>query len=203
MRGNRSLFVAGVALAGMVGLLAFGATDAAAGRGGEPGAFKVNTFACSNGGTSVQVDITGLGNQNICVDGAINVDPANCACQSNSGSCPQAANKSSTQVTIDVSLVVEPKNGRVNTTVGPTTLNVICTEQGLQCGTGQTPTFVSGTASTAWAVCKTSLPAGEECSCDSATGSDLIQGSATGSCGPTSLTGDPGRKNSCLNLFTP
>lgn len=154
-----SLTAVVIALAAVLAVIAFGSTDAAA------QGFKIRTFACTSSG-DIRVDIRGIGNTNVCVDGSIHVDE-DCACVNNSGSCPQAANKKSTETTTDVSTVLEPKNGRVNTTVlSGVVVSNTCISPPSQCGTGQTPRPINQLVEATWTLCATDAQVGEDCSCD-------------------------------------
>src|SRR5215831_9924413 len=84
--------------------------------GGARAADNVKDFSCGTTPFSVNVDVSGLGSTDVCVTSSATVD-LSCACVNHSGSCPQAANKATTPTTIQSAATIEPKNGRVHTTV--------------------------------------------------------------------------------------
>jgi hypothetical protein len=164
-------------------------------------AVKVASLSCSTSPLGVNIDVRGLGNTNLCVVGSATVD-LNCACVSNSGSCPQDAAKQTNPETVSTNQSFQPKNGRVVQTVPlPISLtDASCTQP--QCGSGQnckligwstvapTPTFT---------ICTTTAAPGTPCSCaDAPTVGDLPE---TINCGPQSAIVYPGKKNSCQSLF--
>jgi hypothetical protein len=155
-------------------------------------AFNVKDFSCGTTPFSVNVDVSGLGSTDVCVTSVATVD-LSCACVNNSGSCPQAANKATTPTTIQSAATIEPKNGRVHTTVNlpfsPTDASCTAPEG---CGSGQTVKLIEFTTQ------------------DSQPTFTLFQGpcgSTTGTlagplnCGPTSAQPFPGKSGSCLALF--
>jgi hypothetical protein len=185
--------LAGVVAAVVLAFTAFGVRDARAG-------FVVKDFSCTTDPFAIHVDVSGLGNQNLCVDGSVTLD-LSCACVGGGGNCPTDAKKQTIPVSSQAGQSVEPKNGRVLTTFSlPISINDgLCTEP--QCGSGQDTKLIKwdtdppeGSPAT-FRVCKTDVPAGEECSCD---GQEILD---TQTCGPTSDIVFPGKKNSCLDLF--
>ncbi|MGH8579338.1 MAG: hypothetical protein ACREVK_04130 [Gammaproteobacteria bacterium] len=116
----------GIALAAVVVCTAFGPGDAHAG-------FVVKKFSCTTDPFGVIVDVSGLGNQNVCVEGSVNVN-LNCACAGGGGNCPSDAKKQTTPTTIQSAQAVEPDNGRVTTTfpLPFAASDGLCTEP--QCG---------------------------------------------------------------------
>jgi hypothetical protein len=155
------------------------------------GTVNVVDFSCGTTPFSVNVDVRGLGGTDVCVTSTATVD-LSCACVNNSGSCPQAANKATTPTTFKSSATLEPKNGRVHTTVNlPIAVNDQSCTAPEGCGSGQTvkliefatedsqPTFTLATGS-----------------CESP-GPTL----RTINCGPTSGQPFPGKGDSCLALF--
>jgi hypothetical protein len=188
-RGVHSLAAVVIALAAVLGVIAFGSTDAAA------QGFNVRTFACTSSG-NIRVDVRGIGNTNVCVDGSIHVEE-DCACVNNSGSCPQAANKKSTDTDTDTSTVLEPKNGRVNTTVlSGVVVSNTCISPPSQCGTGQTPRPINQLVEATWTLCATDAQVGESCSCDS----QQTLATASGE-GCTTSTHFESKNDSCDALF--
>jgi hypothetical protein len=158
--------------------------------------FVVKQFSCTTTPFGVSVDVSGLGNTNVCIDGSANVD-LNCACVGGGGNCPTDAKKQTTPTTVTASQSVEPDNGRVTTTFtlpfNPT--DSLCTAP--QCGSGQPTKLISWVIPTGGAdftLCKTTAAAGKSCSC----GQDTL---ADTTCGPTSDVAFAGKKGSCLALF--
>jgi len=180
------------AVAAVVTVSAFGPGDARA-------AFNVKDFSCTTDPFGVHVDVSGLGNTNVCVDGSVTLS-LDCACVGGGGNCPSDAKKQTVPVTSQAGQSVEPKNGRVNTTFTlPISISDgLCTEP--QCGSGQDTkliqwdTMAPGSPAT-FRVCTTTTAGGQPCSCD---GQPILD---TTTCGPTSNIVFPGKKNSCLALF--
>src|SRR5262249_39724460 len=106
IRGKAML--TGLALAAFVTSSAFGPGDARAG-------FNVKDFSCTTDPFGVHVDVSGLGNQNLCVDGSVTLS-LDCACVGGGGNCPTDAKKQTVPVSSQAGQSVEPKNGRVTTT---------------------------------------------------------------------------------------
>src|SRR5262245_50152451 len=79
-------------------------------------AVNVADFSCGTTPFSVNVDVRGLGTVDVCVTSTATAN-LSCACVSKSGNCPQAANKATFPTTFKSSATIEPKNGRVHTTV--------------------------------------------------------------------------------------
>lgn len=182
----------GLALAAMVTASAFGPGDARAG-------FNVKDFSCTTDPFGVHVDVSGLGNQNLCVDGSVTLS-LDCACVGGGGNCPTDAKKQTVPVSSQAGQSVEPKNGRVTTTFTlPISISDgLCTEP--QCGGGQDTKLIQWDTSApgspaTFRVCTTTQPGGQPCSCDGQTILD------TTTCGPTSNIVFPGKKGSCLRLF--
>jgi hypothetical protein len=163
--------------------------------------FNVKEFSCSTDPFGVNVDVSGLGSNNVCIVGSADID-LNCACVGGGGNCPTDANKQTTPATFEASQSVEPKNGRVVTTFdvdfNPT--DGLCTteEPALTCPSGQTARLISwevvgGGAD--FTLCPTDLTAGQECSCAE---EDVI---AQTTCGPLSDVEFPGKRGNCQALF--
>jgi hypothetical protein len=184
--------LAGVALAAAVTVGAFGPGEARAG-------FVVKTFSCTTDPFGVNVDVSGLGNQNLCVDGSVTLN-VDCACVGGGGNCTSDAKKATLAVSSQAGQSSEPKNGRVTTkfTLPVSISDGLCTEP--QCGGGQDTklilwnTSAPGSPAT-FRACTTDVAGGQPCSCDGA--SPL----ATITCGPTSDIVFQGKKGSCLGLF--
>jgi hypothetical protein len=163
-------------------------------------AFNVKDFSCTTDPFGVHVDVSGLGNQNLCVDGSVTLD-LSCACVGGGGNCPSDAKKQTIPVDSQAGVSVEPKNGRVNTTFTlPVSISDgLCTEP--QCGSGQDTklikwdTFPPEGSPATFRVCRTGSAAGQPCSCD---GQPLLD---TQTCGPTSDIVFAGKRDSCLGLF--
>ena len=181
-----------VALA-VVGFTAFASSDARA-------ANNVKDFSCTTDPFGVHVDVSGLGNTNVCIVGSADVD-LNCACAGGGGNCPSDAKKQTTPITVSDSQSVEPKNGRVITTFSlpfnPT--DGLCTSESpaLACPGGQRAKLVewnipSGGAN--FEMCLTDVVSGE-CSCAP---EDVF---ATRTCGPTGDILFEGKNGSCLARF--
>ena len=154
-------------------------------------ATNVADFSCGTTPFSVNVDVKGLGNIDVCVTSTATVN-LSCACVSHSGSCPQAANKATIPTTFKSSATLQPKNGRVNTTVSlPISLNDQSCTAPEGCGSGQTVKLIEFTTQDSQPIF--TLAQG---SCESP-GPTL----ATIECGPTSGQPFPGKGGSCLALF--
>jgi len=154
-------------------------------------AINVADFSCGTTPFSVNVDVKGLGTTDVCVTSTATVD-LSCACVNHSGSCPQAANKATTPTTFKSSATVEPKNGRVHTTVNlPIAVNDQSCTAPEGCGSGQTVKLIEFTT-------EDSQP-----TFTLATGSCESPGPTlrTLNCGPTSGQPFPGKGGSCLALF--
>jgi hypothetical protein len=152
---------------------------------------NVADFSCGTTPFSVNVDVKGLGTIDVCVTSTATVN-LSCACANKSGSCPQAANKATAPTTFKSSVTLQPKNGRVKTTVNlPISLNDDSCTAPEGCGSGQTvkliefkteddqPTFTLATGA-----------------CGS--GGPILR---TINCGPTAGQPFPGKNGSCLALF--
>src|SRR5262245_18907482 len=184
---------AAVAAATVLAFTAFGSGDAHAG-------FVVKQFSCSATPFGVNVDISGLGNTNVCIEGSANVN-LNCACVGGGGNCPTDTKKQTTPFNFSSGLSVEPKNGRVTTTFAlpfnPT--DSLCTAP--QCGSGQDTKLISWNTSpptgspATFEMCTTTAAAGQDCSCAGATPL------ADATCGPTSDIVFAGKHGSCAALF--
>jgi hypothetical protein len=182
--------LAGFALAAAVAFSAFGSGEAQA-------AFNVKRFDCTDPG--VVVDVSGLGNTNLCIQGSVVLDLF-CACANNGGNCPNDAHKQTTDLTAERSLAVEPKNGRVRTTfelpaeVGDG--NCSGNPANLDCPGGQDAKLIKFESDGAmFTICATDAAAGSPCSCEGApTVGDLPQ---TQTCPPFGQDLVP----ACLPLF--
>lgn len=161
-------------------------------------AFNIKDFLCGSTAFTVNVDVSGLGNTNLCVVGKATVN-LSCACVGGGGNCPTDAKKQTTPMTVTTDQKLEPKNGRVTATVSlPISLtDSACTAP--VCGSGQTTKLIKYTTADSqptFTVC--TLAPGADCtstSCTSANTLDSIN------CGPASATVFPGKHNSCSALF--
>src|SRR5215467_12710111 len=154
-------------------------------------AVNVADFSCGTSPFSVNVDVRGLGTVDVCVTSTATVN-LSCACVNNSGSCPQAANKATFATTFKSSATLEPKNGRVHTTVNlPISVNDQSCTAPEGCGSGQTVKLIEFTTQDSQPIF--TLAQG---SCESP-GPTL----ETIECGPTSGQPFPGKGGSCLALF--
>src|SRR5262245_38767768 len=107
------------------------------------GTVNVVDFSCGTTPFSVNVDVRGLGGTDVCVTSTATVN-LSCACVNNSGSCPQAANKATTPTTFKSQATLQPKNGRVRTTVNlPISLNDQSCTAPEGCGSGQTVKLIA------------------------------------------------------------
>ena len=187
---RRNAILTGLALAAFVTVGAFGPGEARA-------AFNVKKFACTDPG--VNVDVSGLGNTNLCITGSVVLDLF-CACENGGGNCPSDAHKQTTSLTASRSLSVQPQNGRVRTQfdllaeVGDS--NCSGNPANLVCPGGQDAKLVKFESDGAmFTICTTAAAAGEPCSCEGApTVGDLPQ---TQTCPPFSQDLIP----ACLGLF--
>ena len=181
----------GIALPAVLGMVTFTSTADAG--------FNVHTFTCTSGG-DIRVDVRGLGNTNVCVDANIHV-AEDCACVNNSGSCPQATNKQSTDTDIETSFVLQPRNGRVNTTldsgIGGSSS---CIAPPAQCGTGQTPKPINQSVVGTFTLCTTSAQVGDPCSCPTNENDPAFLASASGG-GCTTTAHFESKNDSCDALF--
>jgi hypothetical protein len=159
---------------------------------GNASAQAVNVFDFSCGSTpfSVNVDVRGLGNTDVCVTSSATVD-LSCACVGGGGNCPTDTKKQTTPTTVKGSATLQPQNGRVHTTVNlPISVSDdSCTAP--VCGSGQTTKLIE------W---KTE---DDEPTFTLATGSCDSPGPTlrTISCGPTGAQPFPGKHGSCAALF--
>jgi hypothetical protein len=186
--------LAGIALAAVLAFTAFGSGDARAG-------FNVKGFSCAADPFGVNVDVSGLGNTNVCVEGSADVD-LDCACVGGGGNCPTDNKKQTTPVTITASQSVEPKNGRVITTfdLDFNPVDGLCTTEApsLNCPSGQDEKLIAWEIPEGGAdftLCTTTVPGGGDCSC---AGQPAL---AEQTCGPTSDIVFPGKRGSCAALF--
>jgi hypothetical protein len=190
-RAARSLVAAGLAVAAVVGVVAFGSTDAAAG-------FNVTTFQCTSNPGQVDLDVSGLGNTNICVEGTFVID-SDCACVGGGGNCTSDAKKNSTTTVTQAGVSVEAKNGRVDKLVTVTVPSATCSD--LSCPNGQTARAIIQTTDGSFTLCKTSVAGGGACSCDPAEGGgEILAEIGEGDACDTSAATFPGKHNSCANL---
>src|SRR5438034_3015594 len=104
-------FVPVIAIAAAA-LIAMAPTDARA------QSFNVVDFSCADTAAAVDIDIRGLGHTDICVISTIDVD-LDCACVGGGNNCPTDAKKQTTPTTAVIPTKLEPKNGRVFTTLTP------------------------------------------------------------------------------------
>ena len=183
----------GIALAALT-LTAFAPRDARAG-------FVEKDFSCTSNAFGVHVDVSGLGNTNLCIEGSVTLD-LECACAGNGGNCTSDAKKNAPSVSGSSSLSVEPTNGRVRTNF-PLPISVsddLCSA--LDCPSGQRERLVEFAATddgATFTICTTTAGAGDECSCTGArTQGDLPD---TITCDSISGTPFPGKHNSCADLF--
>src|SRR5215471_661861 len=155
-------------------------------------AVNVADFSCGTTPFSVNVDVRGLGSTDICVTSTATVN-LSCACVNKSGSCPQAANKATTPTTFKSSATVEPKNGRVHTTVNlPISVNDQSCTAPEGCGSGQTVKLIEFASVDSQPTF--TLFSGP---CDATTGK--LAGPLN--CGPTAGQPFAGKGGSCLALF--
>jgi hypothetical protein len=165
-----------------------------------------NVFAFRCQGTSLRLDVRGLGNTNVCVEASLDVDQF-CACETNSGNCPNAANKRTVTTTATGGQSVEPKNGRVNTTLSLNTFGIVlptagqnnlCTgTDGLTCPSGQTATLEGfQTSNVNYTLCTTTEAAGADCSCAP---ENVIQTVECTNTGTAQFLGNPSQD--CQALF--
>jgi len=153
-------------------------------------AINVFDFSCGTTPFSVHVDVRGLGTTDVCVTSTATVD-LSCACVGGGGNCPSDTAKQTTPTTFKSSATLEPKNGRVDTTVAlPISVSdASCTAPA--CGSGQTIKLIEWTTEDEQPTFTLSLG-----SCESP-GPAL----STIECGPTSGQPFPGKGGSCLALF--
>lgn len=157
--------------------------------------FNVVDFSCTTGNTlGVHIDIRGLGNTNLCVVSTVN-DSLDCACVGGGGNCPTDTKKQVTTITSASAEELQPKNGRVLTTVNVTPAPSSSQCQ-LSCPSGQTPTLIQFEASAGFTVC--TLGANEACTTTACNGKTPLD---TVSCGPTGEVAFAGKHNSCVKLF--
>jgi hypothetical protein len=92
--------LAGVAAAAVLAFTVFGISDARA-------AFNVKDFSCTTDPFGVHVDVAGLGNTNLCVEGVVVLN-LSCACVGGGGNCPSDAKKQTTPFSSQAGQSVEP-----------------------------------------------------------------------------------------------
>src|SRR5262245_14340134 len=196
MSMNKAM-LAGVALAALVTVSAFGPGEARA-------AFNLKALSCTTDPFGVRVDVSGLGSTNICIEGSVTLN-LSCACANKGQNCTSDAKKNTAALEAQASQSVAPKNGRVTTTFA-LPLNVsdaLCEGDpaNLACPGGQDAKLVKfdATEPATFTVCTTTAAAGTPCTCAGApTQGDLP---ATITCGPTGGVPFPGKNDSCLDLF--
>src|SRR5262245_13910029 len=71
--------------------------------------FVEKDFSCTTDPFGVHVDFSGLGHQNLCVDGSVTLD-LSCACVGGGGNCPTDAKKQTFPVSSQAGQSAEPKN---------------------------------------------------------------------------------------------
>ena len=156
-------------------------------------AFNVNKFTCSATTFGVDIDVSGLGNTDICVVGTATIG-LNCACAGGGGNCTSDAKKATISSTVSTSQEVESKNGRAiaTVTVPFTTSDSQCTTgtNPLTCPSGQTARLVKFAASEEFQLCTSN--GASPCGC--AQELDAITCTSSG-------TPFPGKRNSCSALF--
>lgn len=176
---------AAVAAAAVLAFIAF-LGDAHAG-------FNVKNFSCSTTPFGVNVDVSGLGNTDICVISTVDTS-MNCACAGGGGNCSSDAKKNTSSTSSTSSTDLQPQNGRVRATV-PVPSSATDDSQcaaALACPSGQTAKLVSDTSSADFQLCTSN--GASPCSC----GQQLAEPIT---CGPTSATPFPGKHGSCAALF--
>ena len=162
--------IAGLAIAAAVVTLPEGAL---AQQGGLPN-FQGATCRISGSTATTTFEFKGVGNENVCVV-STGEFTGTCACQSNSGQCPNAANKAGISQQQTATLVPEVKNGRIRSSITvASTLNDQSCEQleatspTFHCGSGQDPVLASrgleGSEVT-FEACLTTASVGQPCSC--------------------------------------
>ena len=158
--------------------------------------FNVVDFSCAGAQPAVDIDIRGLGNTDICIISTITVD-VDCACVGGGNNCPTDAKKQTTPMTMTTPQTLEPKNGRVFTTLTPPfTAPTTCS--GPVCGSGQTAKVIEYSDSASFRVCpqpSTGCTAG---TCSATAGTTLA---TAGVCGPSTVVVDAGKHDSCVDLF--
>jgi hypothetical protein len=183
---TRAAWFGGVALAAALAFTAFMGEAYAQ-------AFNVNKFTCSATPFGVDVDVSGLGNTDICVIGTAHID-LNCACAGGGGNCTSDAKKNTLSTDASTSQEVQSKNGRAiaTVTVPFSTNDAQCTTgtTPLSCPSGQTAKLVSFVASEDFTLCTSN--GASLCGC--AKQLDMITCNSSG-------TPFPGKKNSCSALF--
>lgn len=160
--------------------------------------FNVFDFSCADQVFGVDVDVRGLGNTNVCVDADVTVN-SDCACVGGGGNCPTDAKKQTEPTSFAFNQRLEPKNGRVFTTVEvPIDFSdSLCAN--LECPSGQTARLIQYDATALFTLCTTTAASGQTCSCDS---TDPTAGEPIDT--ETCTTSDVvfgGRRDSCLRLF--
>jgi hypothetical protein len=151
--------LASLAAAAVLAFTAFGPGEARAQSN------NVKDFSCTTDPFGVHVDVSGVGNTNLCVDGSVTLD-LSCACVGGGDNCPSDAKKQTIPVSSQAGQSVEPKNGRVNTTFTlPISISDgLCTAP--QCGGGQDTklikwdTFPPEGSPATFRVCTTDAPGG-------------------------------------------
>ena len=163
--------IAGLAIAAAVVTL----PEDALAQGGLPN-FEGATCRISGITATTSFEFKGVGNQNVCVV-STGEFTGTCACQSNSGNCPNAANKAGISQETSASLVPEVKNGRIRSSIDvASTLNdqscatLEASSPTFNCGSGQDPVLASrGLASSqvTFEACLTTASVRQPCTCPS------------------------------------
>jgi hypothetical protein len=147
--------------------------DAWAQAGGLPN-FEGAACTISGSTATTTFEFKGVGNENVCVVSSGEFT-GTCACQSNSGQCPNAANKAGISQQVSANLVPEVKNGRIRSsiTVASTLNDQSCatleaSSPTFNCGSGQDPVLASrgleGSEVT-FEACLTTASVGQPCTC--------------------------------------
>jgi hypothetical protein len=147
--------------------------DAWAQAGGLPN-FEGATCRISGSTATTTFEFKGVGNENVCVVSSGEFT-GTCACQSNSGQCPNAANKAGISQQQTATLVPEVKNGRIRSsiTVASTLNDQSCatleaSSPTFNCGSGQDPVLASRgleDSEVTFEACLTTASVGQPCSC--------------------------------------
>jgi len=161
---------------------------------------SINCTADSSGNVTVNFLIKGVGNGNLCVISS-GTFTANCACETNGGNCPNAANKRSVQTPATGSQIVEARNGQIRGSNILSAPNQSTCTSGLSCPSGQNSTLVSVQEPEQVSTCVFApgdyTNSGSTCTANP--GAQPVV--PCGTCSPTPQTIPFSNSSDCLNLF--
>jgi hypothetical protein len=164
---------------------------------------NVKDYSCNATQLAINVDVRGLGTQNVCVVGDVSLNLF-CACANKGGNCANDAKKQIEPTESETDQVLEPKNGRVVSTLTlplPTKNDDALCAPSLDCPGGQRVALVGFVTTSAadFTLCTTALPAGSECTCPSPPDQTVLASEACAEADVRTIFNDVSQD--CVNLF--